>query len=150
MGRSVDVQGPQVLQQSCLHGESGVSLTDRLDSYLKEWAEEELRSLTKSCYSGIDIVTQILMGQTSTSGNRHKILWWPKNRRIAIMSRAMHQVDKISQLCLMIHYGRPLSLDGKILTKYDLARNSSVTVRKFNTLCKKAKNKLSAITRIYG
>jgi hypothetical protein len=60
------------------------------------------------------------------------------------MSRLMHQVDKVSQLILIIDAGVIGTDDQATFDKYRLAKCSSISVREFNKMKKKAKAKLVA------
>lgn len=60
---------------------------------------------------------------------------------MSIMSKIMHQIDKTSQLCLIIDTKRMLNDTGQIVTKSDLARHKLITVREFNERVKQAKSK---------
>lgn len=128
----------------------------KIDDDLTEWASDIVRTMHKSGLSGINIIEKILRDPGIASGrSRSKILWWPRNRRIAAISRAAHQIDPIGLVCLVVHYGKPMNKDfgkdddGNIFTKHDLAKNSSVTVREFNEHRKKARNKIAEITVSY-
>ena len=123
-------------------------MTRRIDGLLSEWAEDIVLNNHKSGFSGINVVEKILRDPgISTGGSRHKVHWWPRNKRIAAMSRAMHQIDPISQVILIIHYGRIMKDDGTVFTKHDLAKTSSVGLRRFNEIRRKAVSKLQDITK---
>ena len=123
-------------------------MSARIDGLISEWAEDVVNNCHKSGFSGINIIEKILRDPgISTSTSRHKVLWWPKNKRIAMMSRAMHRIDSISQVCLIIRYGRVVKSDGTMFTKYDLAKTSSIGVRKFNEIVRCSRNKLAEITK---
>lgn len=121
----------------------------RIDDWIDEWAFHIVMNLHKSDFYGINVVEKILRDPgISTNGGRSKILWWPpRDRRVAKISRAMHQIDPISRVCLIIDTENLRDRDGKIFDKYALAKNSSVTVRRFNELTKNAKTKLRRITK---
>ena len=120
---------------------------NKLDTDITEWAEDMVNNCRKTEFSGINIIEKILRDPgISTMGSRHRVLWWPKNRRIARMSSAMHQIDIISRVCLIVKYGRIVEDDGTVFTKYNLAKNSSINVRRFNKITKNAKTKLREIT----
>jgi len=119
---------------------------NRLEWWLTDWANEILRHVHKSGFSGINIIEKILRDPgISTKGSRHRILWWPKTKRLYKVGKAMHQVDPIQRVCLIVQYGQPVNEDGTIFTKFDLAKNSSVTVREFNAHIKKSTQNLGRI-----
>ena len=122
-------------------------MTRRIDGLLSEWAEDIVLNAHKSGFSGINVVEKILRDPgISTGGSRHKAHWWPRNKRIAMMSRAMHNIGHVSQIVLIIHYGRILKEDGTVFTKHDLAKTSSIGLRRFNEIRRKAVTKLQVIT----
>ena len=110
---------------------------------IAEWAEDVVNSAHLVGFSGINVIEKILRDPgISTKGGRHRVLWWPRNKRLAEMSRHMHKIDPIPQVCLIVCYGRVLNEDGTVFDKYQLARNSSLTVREINRYVKSAKIKL--------
>lgn len=122
----------------------------RIDSWLVDWAESVIDDTYKSNYSGINVVERILHDPgVATGQGAHRVLWWPKNRRVAKISKAAHQLTPIERICLIIHYGHVLNDDKTRFTKHNLATYSSIGVRRFNTIRKKAKTKLSKIIRTY-
>ena len=124
-------------------------MSRKLDKDIEEWAADLMNNIHKCGFSGINAVEKILRDPgISTKGSNHRVHWWPKNRRISRMSKAMHQIDKISQICLIVDSRAIMSDDGNIFTKYDLAKNSSLEVRRFNDYRKKAKAKLSVVLGI--
>lgn len=132
-------------------------MTKRIDGLISEWAEDVVNRCGNVIgkthdegFSGINIIEKILRDPGIATGkSRHVVHWWPRNRRIAMMSRAMHQIDIISQICLLVRYGRILKEDGNVYTKQDLAKDSSIDVRRFNDIVKNARKKLLTITRAY-
>lgn len=96
----------------------------QIDFDLTLWAEDVVNKMHRSGFSGINIIEKILKDPgISTSGTRHRVLWWPRSKRIAKMSRAMHQVSQRGQLCLMVEYGRIVKPhDGQILEKREFSR----------------------------
>ena len=121
-------------------------MSARLDSMIDEWARDVMSSIHKSDFPGINAVEKILKDPgISTKGAKHAILWWPENRRLAKMSRAMHQVTPIEQIILIIDCNLIVNDDKSKFTKKDLAKCSSIKVREFNDLLKKTKFKLSRI-----
>jgi len=120
-------------------------LNSRLDSDLLEWAQSVVADADRSNLSGINVVEKILRDPgISSGGSPHRVHWWPKNRRIAKMSHIMHQIDRISQLILIIDAGVIGDDDQTTFDKYKLAKYSSVSVREFNKLKKKSRAKLFA------
>jgi len=120
-------------------------MSRKTDSMIAEYVEDFMRNLHRSNYSGINVVEKILRDPGfSTGKSQHRVLWWPKNRRVAKVSKAMHQVGKLAQVILIIHY-KGIIDDGVVFTKHDLAKYSSVEVRRFNNIRKKSKNKINHI-----
>lgn len=116
---------------------------NRLDGLIAEWAEDVVNRCHLSGYYGINVVEKILRDPgRSTKGSQHRVLWWPRNKRTAKISKLMHQIDVVSQICLIVAHGGLLKDDGNVFTKHDLAKSSSVNVRRFNGLVKNAKSKL--------
>jgi len=123
-----------------------VVMSNRLDRWINEWASDLVYNLHRSGFSGINVVERLLKDPgKSTRGCGHVVLWWPKTKRIAKVSKAMHRVSKIEQVVLIVDCDCILNEDNTIFTKHDLAKNSSIGVRKFNGLRRKSKNKLSEI-----
>ena len=121
-------------------------MSRKVDGMIAEYVEDFARQLHKSGYSNINAVEKILRDPGfSTGGSQHRVLWWPRNRRVAKVSRAFHQIDNVSQAVVIIHFRGIMRDDGSVFTKHDLAKYSSVGVRRFNELRKKAKSKLSNI-----
>ena len=117
-----------------------------LNSDLDAWAKDMVASADLSGFSGINVVEKILSDPgIATDGSQHRVLWWPKSKRIAKMSRAMHQIDPIWQIVLIVDSRHVINPDGTIFDKYMLAKSSSLSVRRFNEFRKKAKLKLSCI-----
>jgi hypothetical protein len=113
-------------------------MSRKLDGDISEWARDIVDSSHMSGFSGINVVEKILRDPGfSTGGSRHRVHWWPRTRNIAKMSKAMHQIDKLSQICLIIDSGYVLTDDGLIFDKHKLAKSSSLTVRRFNECRKK-------------
>ena len=126
-------------------------MTKRLNSWLDEWARDMVSQANNSGFSGINVVEKILRDPgISTKGGSHKILWWPKTRRIAKLSRAMHQIDPISQICLIVDAKAIMREDGNVFTKRDLVKNSSLTTREVREKLRQSKRRLSALLRIHS
>jgi len=114
----------------------------KIDRWLIEWADNEIAESLQSGFSGINAVEKVLRDPGVAKGKSgHKVLWWPRNRRLSKMSKAMHQIDPVSRIVLIIHYGY-LPHEGRKYTKHDLAKESSIDVNKFAELRKKARKKL--------
>lgn len=121
-------------------------MTRRIDGLLSEWAEDIVLNAHKSGFSGINVVEKILRDPgISTGGSRHKVHWWPRNKRIAKMSRAMHQIDSVSQVCLIVKYGRIVNDDGSIFDEKQLVRNSSIGMNDFLRLVGRARFRLNQL-----
>jgi predicted DNA-binding WGR domain protein len=76
-----------------------------------------------SGYSGINVIEKNAKDPgISTYNSKHKIHWWPKNKRIARLSRAMHQMSSIRRSCLIVEYGRIVKEDGQLLTKQEFSK----------------------------
>ena len=100
---------------------------DDVERLVREWAEDAAETLHRSGYSGINVIEKLLRDPGVVSGGSHRVLWWPKNQRIARVSKAMHQVDPRSQCCLVVRYGRVVMEDGQLMRAGDLVRGSSLT-----------------------
>ena len=121
-------------------------MSRRIDSMIDEWARDVVYSIHKSGFSGINVVEKILRDPgISTRSPGHVVLWWPKTKRIAKVSRAMHQISAIEQIILIVDAKCVLREDGNVFTKYDLIRNSSLDLRKYHDYRDQSKKKLSAI-----
>lgn len=117
---------------------------------LSEYVDDFMLSLHKSAYSGINAVEKILRDPGFSSGtSQHRVLWWPKNWRVSMVSKAMHQVGKIEQVVLIVHYRGIMNDDKTIFTKHDLAKCSSIEVRRFNDIRKKSRKKIAQILEGY-
>ena len=107
-----------------------------LDSLLVEYCEHLVNTYHRSGYSGQNIIHKILQDPgISTQGSRHRVLWWPKNRRIYKMGRAFHHLEPMAQMCLIVNYGRIVDPDnGQIVTPVDFALDHGFGLRKFNKI----------------
>jgi hypothetical protein len=135
----------------------------KLDFWLTEWAEHQVNIMHRCGYSGVNIIEKILKDPgISTGGSKHRVLWWPKNKRIAQMSRAMknkriaqmsramHQISPYSRLCLVVEYGRIVQQkNGQILTKKEFCAKRGHSCAFFDECVRDAKNKLRVILRGY-
>lgn len=115
----------------------------RIDRWLIEWADQQIAETADSGYSGVNVVEKLLRDPGVAEGKSgHKVLWWPRNRRLSKMSKAMHQIDPVSKIILIVHYGY-LPHEGRKYTKHDLARESSIDAERFDELRKAARKKLT-------
>ena len=122
----------------------------RVDRWLSDWAESVIEDVNASNYPGINGVERILKDPgVATDTSRHKVLWWPKNRRVAKVSKAAHQLNSIEIIVLVIHYGFVLNDDQTRFTKKDLAQNSSISVSRYHQIRKAARRKISKILDSY-
>ena len=118
----------------------------RVDSWLHDWAETVIGDCNKSNLSGINVVERILKDPgVATDISQHKVLWWPKDRRVARVSKAAHQLTPTQVIILVIHYGHLLRDDGSKFTKKHLAQNSSISVPLYHDIKKVARAKISRI-----
>ena len=102
----------------------------RIDSMLCEWAESEVAWMHRSGYSGINVVERLLRNPGRGSEiAEHKILWWPKNRRVAKVSKASHQLTAWERVILIAHFGNLQNDDGTKFEKKDFVNASSFTSR---------------------
>ena len=126
-------------------------VSKKLDRWLVEYCEDIVNTLHRSGYSGINIIEKILKDPgISTGGSRDRILWWPKNDRMAKMSKAFHQISGYSRLCLVVEYGRMvLPENGQILTKEMFCRKLGKSCAFFDVCVKQAKTKLRYILKTY-
>ena len=127
-------------------------MTRKLDYLLQEWAQGCVTDMGKSGYSGINIIEKILRDPgISTKGSRHRVLWWPRNRKMARMSKAMHQIPKRRQVCLIVEYGGIVNDDnGQLLTKKDIRAHFGLKCKDFDIYVKKSRKRLREILRGYG
>ena len=124
-------------------------MADRLVYLIREWAEAAAEDMWKSGYPGINAVEQLLRDPGRSLGiNGHRVLYFHRNQRIAKVSRAMHQVDPISQVCLIVKYGRIVDDDGRIMTGRDLVSNSSLTPADYKEKCRSALHKLRKVLNL--
>ena len=118
------------------------NVPNKIDADLTVWAREKVSTLHRSGYSGINIIEKILRDPgIATGGSRHRILWWPRSKRLAKMSRAMHRVSQRGQVCLVVEYGEIVKPNnGQILTKQEFSRYLGISVKIFDKNIKKARN----------
>jgi len=119
-----------------------------LDSLLVEYCEHLVNTYHRSGYGGQNIIHKILQDPgISTLGSRHKILWWPKNKRIFKMGRAFHHLDIMQQMVLIVNYGRIVDPDnGQIVDDVCFSRDQpGMTLRRFHKVRRSAKFKLARI-----
>ena len=118
----------------------------KLDADILAWALDLMGFARRSGYSSINAVERILRDPgVSTGTSDHKVLWFPRNRRISKISKAMHQIDRIDQICLIVESGALMDDDNRIFTMKDLAKNSTLSVGSARDRAKKAKRKLNFI-----
>ena len=104
-------------------------MSRKLDADIQEWAQSVMDDAGCSNLSGINVVERILRDPgRSTDTSPHRVHWWPKNRRLAKMSRLMHRIDKTSQICLIIDAGVIRHDDGTVFKAKDLKNCSSLSV----------------------
>jgi len=133
-----------------LNGPTGNGRMSKVDRWGREWAVEVLVDIHKSNYSSINVVERILRDPgIATDVSQHKILWWPKNRRVARVSKAAHQLTAVERIILIVHWGHVLNDDGTRLTKNHLAQKGAISVDKFLEIKDCARRKLSKILRGY-
>ena len=112
----------------------------KLDADIQEWARSVVADADKSNISGINVVEKILRDPgMATGGSRDRVHWWPKNRRIARMSRLMHCIDLITQICLIVDSGVIFRDDGKVFRAKDLKNCSSLSVTEIRNRVRAAK-----------
>ena len=119
----------------------------RVDRWLIEWAEQCIfEALWRSELSGINVVEKLLRDPGVTTGTSgHKVLWWPKNHRISKISKAMHQIDPVSRVILIINYGFLPKEDGNKYTLSDLRRDSSLAMGEISAKKRKSRNKIKGL-----
>ena len=122
----------------------------RVDRWLTDWAESVIDDVHASNYSGINVVERILRDPgISTDLSQHKVLWWPRNKRVARVSKAAHQLTPIDRVILVVHYGHVKNDDGTRFTKKDLAQNSSISVSRYHDIKRAARDKIAGILDSY-
>jgi hypothetical protein len=118
----------------------------RVDRWLTDWAESVIADTYRSDYSGINVVERILRDPGITTDlSQHKVLWWPKNKRVSWVSKAAHQLTPTERIILIIHYGHVLNDDGTRFTKKELAQNSSISTSRYLSIKGAARRKISRI-----
>ena len=122
----------------------------RVDRDLHEWADTVIEDSNGSNLSGINVVERILRDPgVATDVSQHKVLWWPKNRRVARISKAAHQLSSTEIIILVIHYGFMKNDDGTRFTRLDLEKNSSISRGSFSELRRDARRKIAKILKGY-
>ena len=117
---------------------------------LHKWAEDIADAADKTGFSSINIIEKILRDPGySTKNSKHVVLWWYRNKHIAAMSKAMHQVPISMQICLVVEYGRILKGDGQILTKKEFCAKTGYSCALFDSYIRVSKKKLRGILRGY-
>jgi len=126
----------------------GLCNTVGLSQDLDEWCRDQVNNAYSSDFSGINVIEKILRDPgMSTDGSRDRVLYWPRSKRIARISRAMHQVDSISRVCLIVDSGHLMKEDGNSFTLNDLKKNSSLSVGDMRYRIKESKRKLREVRR---
>ena len=121
-----------------------------LDSLLVEYCEHLVNTMDRCGYSRENIIHKILNDPgISTQGSRHRILWWPRNRRLYKMGRAFHHLDVLQQMCLIVQFGRIVDPDnGQIVGPMTFSRDQpGMDLRKFNKNVWESKTILSRILK---
>ena len=119
-----------------------------LKADIDEWAKEMVRNAHKSGFSPINTFENLLRNPVlSTGGSKHRILYWHRNKRIARMSRAMHQIDKLSQILLIVDSGYLESDDKTVFTLENLRDHSTMKMHEIREIIRDAKQKLRKILR---
>ena len=116
-----------------------------LDSLLVEYCEHLVNTYHRSGYSGQNIIHKILQDPgISTQGSRHRVLFWPKNKRLFKMGRAFHHLDIMQQMILIVFYGRIVDPDnGQIVDDLTFSRDQpGMNLRKFQQIRRSALTKL--------
>jgi len=112
--------------------------------WISEWAHDLMRQadLADYGYSDVNVVERLLRDPGRAPRAESKVLWWPRNRRIAAVSRAAHCLSNLEQTVLLVHYKAVLTDDNKIYTKFDFLRDFGVGVDKFNTIRRDSEKRL--------
>ena len=108
--------------------------------WISEWARDLMRQadLADYGYSDVNVVERLLRDPGRAPRAESKVLWWPRNRRIAAVSRAAHCLTNLEQTVILVHYKAIMDDDGKILTKQRLADITGVGLRKIDNIRRKA------------
>ena len=122
----------------------------KIEAWITEWAYDYLRTWRKEGFSGINAVERLRHDPgISKNISGHKILWWPRNKRISKVSKAMHLIDELSQACLIVRYGKPMSDDGIILTGKDFVKShNNLTYEEYRARIREARRRLEE--RLWG
>ncbi len=121
-------------------------MSRKLNADIDAWAHDMVRSLARSGFSGINTVEKLLRDPgRATDTSPHRILWWPRNQAVSRISRMMHQIDPVSQICLIVNSGWLLNGDGTIFGVLHLKRYSSLSVREIRERVRDARRKLREI-----
>jgi len=123
-------------------------MTDKLDEDIRLWAFEEVRLMHRSGYSGTNAVERILRDPgISSQLSQHRVLWWPRSRRIAKISKASHQLTPMERICLIVNAGAILDDDGKVLEVKKFCKICKGKESRFGAHVNRAKRKLREILR---
>jgi len=98
-----------------------------LDSLIDEWARDVVENHHKQGFYSINVVERLLHAPGAPIPG-HRVLWWHKNRRLAKVSKAMHQISPLDQMILAVNTGCVRNEDNTGFTIKDLKKNSSLTM----------------------
>ena len=98
-----------------------------LDSLIDEWARDVVDDYHKDGFYSINVVERLLHAPGSPIPG-HRVLWWPRNRRLAKTSKAMNQISPLDQMILAVNAGCVRNEDNTTFTIQDLKKNSSLTI----------------------
>jgi len=112
--------------------------------WISEWAHDLMRQadLADYGYSDVNVVERLLRDPGRAPRAESKVLWWPRNRGIAAVSRAAHCLTNLEQTVLVIHYKAVLTDDNKIYTKHNFLRDFGVELDRFNKILRGAEKRI--------
>ena len=120
----------------------------KLKAWISEWARDCVYDMHRSEYAGINVVERLLRDPGICHRAEHRVLWWPRTRKIAAVSRAAHQLTPVERIILIVHYGDIIKDDGRRFTKRDLVKNSSLTGDQYDEVRREAEATLRRILKI--
>ena len=126
----------------------GIYVMQRVDRWLIEWAEDEIRQSNMSNLSGINVVEKLLRDPGMATGkSKDRILFFHRNPRIAAISRAINraEIDNLTKIILIVDYGYIAKEDGKRFKINDLVRNSSLTMSECRAKKRDARRKINSL-----
>jgi len=124
-------------------------MSRRIDSMISDYIVEYVKLVHGTSFSGINVVNKLLKDPGfSTEGSQHRVLWWPKNHRIAQISKAFHVLSPKEVAIMAIYYKGVINDDGSTFTKEDLAKNSTIGLRRFGEIHRNAKRKVKDALKI--